>query len=65
MCKTWYRKKKKMPQHRGDQAKKLKLPQQTKHLSLSIKAISSLHVLPLGDGIFKKEIANRVYTAKA
>ncbi len=36
------------------------MPHYIDHLPLNIKAISGLCVLPLGDGIFKREIANCV-----
>jgi hypothetical protein len=51
----------KCPKRNGTQKRNLScLNKQT--ICQSIKAISSFHVLPLGDDILKREIANRVHT---
>jgi hypothetical protein len=55
--------KEKCPNIKGT-PRKFKATSINKPFVTSIKAISGLHVLPLGDGIFEKEIANPVYTPK-
>ncbi len=54
----------KMLQQNGIEQKNLSYPNKQNHLPLSIKAISGLHALPLGDDILKREISNHVHTLK-